>query len=126
MLVLEREGQKGNSLSFNPVNDDPRYLGYKALLYCITMPEKELQKNYQKIMAALKYGDYQNKKIKKANDRIIAKNIKTGKRKVFKNYADASEFTNISATTICLATKRGKIVKDEWRFTLRKAGEKSE
>lgn len=119
MLVLEREGQKGNSLSFNPVNDDPRCLGYKALLYCITMPEREYDKNHNKIMRALHNGSVESEDYKKKKeDKIIVIDTVTGKKKKFDRYSEAAKYAGVSTTTINKAICRENIVAKKWRFRL--------
>lgn len=129
MISLELENTKGNSLSYNPANDDPTLLNYLALAYCIAMPEKEYEKiNITKILGTLRTREnsLSGKHNKKIRDKIVVKNIETGKRKTFQNYKDAARYTNTSTTTIHSAVQRGRIVKDKWKFAIKKAGDSNE
>lgn len=123
MLALERVNTSNNSKSFNPVTDDPRYLGYTALAYCIALPEKEYRRNYSKIMRVLHDGSVE-REAKRKGDRIIVIDTISGTKKIFKTYNDASIYTGVSSPTINEAVCRERLVGKKWRFAIEKADEK--
>lgn len=128
-MLIEINSNLNNSLTHNPLYDDPTLKNYIALYYCIVGVEDKYGKRHfvepGKALGALELGERRERPYKKrtkpkkgiyTEKEILVTNIKTGECKKYNGSREIAKDFEINMTSIGNYIRRQYIFKKTYKF----------
>ena len=128
--MIENKSYLNNSLSYNPINDDPTLKNYLALYYTI-VGKKDKDGKIHKVESGTAcrafniygYREHKNKQGHRnragiyTNKEILAKNLVTGEVKKYNGSRELSEDLGITVSAVGTYIKKKVVFKGTYIFT---------